>query len=137
MSSTFIDTSALVALKDSGDAHHEQALECLERIRRAPAARLILTNYVLSEVHGYFCRAPRVALEYVEHLRRDPLFQVVRALSRDEDRAVSILRSSRDKTYSFADAVSFAVMDRLELQAAFAFDRHFKQYGRQRILPSS
>ena len=35
----------------------------------------------------------------------------------------------RDKTFSYTDACSVAVMERLGLKTAFAFDPHFRQYG--------
>lgn len=128
----FVDTSALVALKDSGDRHHERALGAFEAHH---AAQFVLTNYLVSEVHAYFCRTPAVALEYVDHLLGHPAFRVVRAMGRDERRALEILRGGRDKTYSYADAVSFAVMERLGLRTAFSFDRHFSQHGRWRVVP--
>jgi len=34
-----------------------------------------------------------------------------------------------DKTFSYVDCSSFAVMERLRITAAFAFDPHFEQYG--------
>lgn len=52
----------------------------------------------------------------------------------DDLSAVEILRSHEDKTYSFCDALSFAVMERLRIDRAIAFDRHFHDYGRFTIL---
>ena len=135
MKHVFIDTSALIALKDSSDVRHDEALRYFESALSGPSMKFVLTNYLLCEVHAYFCRAPSVALKYVEHLLDNPHFQIARAEERDESRALALLRSSRDKTYSFADAVSFAVMERLDLDSAFTFDRHFKQHGRCRVLP--
>ena len=135
MNRVFADTSALVALKDSGDEHHAKALEFFEHLLNGARTQLILTNYIACEVHAYFCRTPGVALEYLDALRTHPLFVVVRAGPRDEKKALDILRSSSDKTYSFADAVSFAVMERLLLKSAFAFDRHFRQRGTCAVLP--
>jgi predicted nucleic acid-binding protein len=34
-----------------------------------------------------------------------------------------------DKDFSFTDAISFGVMERLGIHVAFTFDRHFRQYG--------
>jgi predicted nucleic acid-binding protein len=49
-------------------------------------------------------------------------------------KAVAILRSHDDKTYSYCDALSFAVMERLGISEAIAFDRHFREYGRLTLL---
>jgi predicted nucleic acid-binding protein len=48
--------------------------------------------------------------------------------------AISILRDHQDKTYSFCDALSFVVMERLGVVEAIAFDRHFREYGRFTVL---
>ena len=45
--------------------------------------------------------------------------------------AVFALLDRSDKTYSYTDATSFAVMERLGLKTAFAFDPHFRQHGFQ------
>jgi predicted nucleic acid-binding protein len=34
-----------------------------------------------------------------------------------------------DKAFSLTDALSFVVMDRLQITSAFTFDRNFLQYG--------
>lgn len=36
-----------------------------------------------------------------------------------------------DKGWSFTDCVSYAVIERLRIKKAFAFDRHFRQLARQ------
>ena len=54
---------------------------------------------------------------------------IVRARASDEERAERILFRYTDKDFSFADAISFAVMERLGIQLAFTFDHHFEQYG--------
>lgn len=47
----------------------------------------------------------------------------------DEERALQILRQYRGKDFSFTNATSFAVMERLGIAQAVSFDRHFQQYG--------
>jgi predicted nucleic acid-binding protein len=48
---------------------------------------------------------------------------------------VEILLGQEDKDYSYVDATSFAVMERLGIETAFTFDRHFEQYGWKRLSP--
>jgi uncharacterized protein len=54
---------------------------------------------------------------------------VVRVRATDEASAKQILFRYDDKDFSFTDAISFVVMERLGIRTAFTFDRHFAQYG--------
>jgi predicted nucleic acid-binding protein len=47
----------------------------------------------------------------------------------DEIRAREIIQTYQDRSFSYTDATSFAVMERLGIRRAFAFDKHFEQYG--------
>lgn len=63
-----------------------------------------------------------------------PLEQVT---PRAEERAVEILLQYADKSFSFFDATSFAVMERLGVRQAFTFDRHFEQLDSTFFLPEA
>lgn len=134
MRRVFTDTSALVALRDGADARHEAATSWLGEALAGANLKLVLTNYVLAEVHAFFCRTPSMAFAYARKIQEDSRFEIARASSADETAAWAILAKSRDKTYSFTDAVSFAAMRRLGLSEALAFDDHFRQAG-FRVLP--
>ena len=54
---------------------------------------------------------------------------LIRLDKRDERRAREIIFQYADKDFSFTDAASFAVMERLRIPWAFTFDRDFAQYG--------
>ena len=54
---------------------------------------------------------------------------VIRAEEADERRARAIIEQYQDKAFSYCDTVSFAVMERLDIPEAIAFDEHFRQYG--------
>ncbi|TAK32116.1 MAG: hypothetical protein EPO21_15945 [Chloroflexota bacterium] len=43
--------------------------------------------------------------------------------------ALKILFRYDDKVFSFADAISFTIMERLSIPLAFTFDNHFVQCG--------
>ena len=125
----FIDTSAYVAIAIRGDENHRQAVAMLRALtdRRS---RLYTTNFVAAETHAFvLARAARdlalQSLELIDH----GFEEVVRVGADDERQARAILTRFRDKDYSLVDAMSFSVMDRLGISVAFAFDRHFVQYG--------
>jgi predicted nucleic acid-binding protein len=61
---------------------------------------------------------------------------VIRVDPEDERRAEAIIRQYDDKDFSYVDATSFAIMERLGVQHAFAFDRHFVQFGFIALEPS-
>jgi predicted nucleic acid-binding protein len=54
---------------------------------------------------------------------------VEQATEGDQSRGLSIVLEYDDKSYSLTDAISFTVMQRLGVNRAFTFDRHFEQHG--------
>jgi len=57
------------------------------------------------------------------------VWPIERITNDDEARAQDILRPYDDKSFSYVDATSLSVMERLGIRQAFAFDPHFEQYG--------
>ena len=131
----FVDTSAFIALRDSKDINHRRAKGFLEEIKKKKIL-LITTNFVFDEVYTYFCRFHKVAVEMGEYIRNSPgVIAYYRITADDENRAWEIAKSYRDKTFSFTDCTSFAICERLGILDVFAFDEHFKQYGKFNVLP--
>jgi predicted nucleic acid-binding protein len=56
--------------------------------------------------------------------------EVIRISKTDEEKARRIIFGYRDKEFSYCDATSFALIERLRIRSAIAFDIHFTQYGR-------
>jgi predicted nucleic acid-binding protein len=50
-------------------------------------------------------------------------------MAADRHKALKIFRDYSDHLFSFVDCASFAVMERLGITRAFAFDSHFDEYG--------
>lgn len=48
-----------------------------------------------------------------------------------------IFRNYSDKKWSFTDCTSKAVIDKLKLEYAFAFDQHFRQFGTSQFFPET
>ncbi|HEX5501940.1 MAG TPA: PIN domain-containing protein [Thermomicrobiales bacterium] len=124
-----IDTSAFYALTDDGDRHHEEARAILGRLA-AERWRLFTTNFILAETHALIlARLGRIlAARVLQDIDRGSV-TIVRVAAVDERRAREIIAQYQDKDFSLTDATSFAVVERLHIARAFAFDQHFAQYG--------
>jgi hypothetical protein len=71
-----------------------------------------------------------------EYIRNSPgIIAFNRASAEDENLAWEIAKSYKDKTFSFTDCTSFSICERLGIKDVFAFDEHFKQYGKFNVLP--
>ena len=62
-------------------------------------------------------------------LDRTEDLNVVFATEEEDEAARDIIARYADKEFSYTDAVSFAIMERLGIGTAFAFDDDFRQYG--------
>jgi uncharacterized protein len=125
----FVDSSAYLALLDTDDEHHREAIATLQELAQA-RYRQFTTNVLLIESHALILsvlgrdRAARFLKDMEESNT-----VMIRARATDEERAKQILFQYTDKDFSFADAISFAVMERFAIRLAFSFDRDFAQYG--------
>lgn len=130
----FVDTSAYYAATDRGDANHEPIVVTMRQFVSADWT-LVTTNVILIELHALLLNrlGRQVALAARVELRASQT--VVRISEEDETRAEAILVQYTDKDFSLADALSFAVMERLGIRVAFTLDRHFAQFGWQ-VIPA-
>jgi uncharacterized protein len=131
----FVDTSAFFALADADDTHHDEARDILRAVAAA-RYRLFTTNILLIECHALILSSLGIArgLEFLRGMAASRT-TVIRIRARDEERAQGILFQYADKAFSFADTISFAVMERLGIPYAFTFDRNFAQYGLTCLTP--
>jgi predicted nucleic acid-binding protein len=132
----FVDTSAWVALAVSNDEHHQDAVAILNTLK-AQRTWLYTTNFVVAETHAFILRVigPEAGRAYLRSMDRKGANVIVRAEPADEENARAIIYRYTDKEYSLVDAISFVIMERLGISHAFAFDRHFAQYGMNVLEP--
>lgn len=125
----FVDTSAYLALLDVEDEHHTQAIEIVNHLAEE-RYRQFTTNVLLIEAHALILSTLGIsqAAQFLKDMEESNTV-VIRVRGADEERAKQILFQYDDKDFSFADAISFAVMERLRISYAFTFDHHFTQYG--------
>lgn len=132
MARVMVDTSAIYALLDRSDRRHGQAVATLHELNKRRMS-VLLTNFIVAECHALLLNrlGPEIARDWLD----EQCWPVERVTLEDEIKAKGILHTYYDKTFTYCDAVTFAVMDRLEIKHAFAFDQHFTQYGAELFCP--
>jgi len=130
MRSVFVDTSAFVALRNAAEAEHERARAALSGLL-AEGAALYTSNYVFAETYtALLVRVGREeAIEWGRRFRASGAVELVRLEESVEGDAWEILERHGDKSWSYVDATSFALIEREGNGEAFAFDAHFEQRG--------
>lgn len=122
--SAFVDTSAFFAVLDHDDGHNARAKE-----RLANGDSLITTNLVLSETWRLTRgRLGHAAAERFWATLRAGAATVEHVTPSDLDTAWAIGERFADQTFSIVDRTSFAVMERLGVHRAVAFDDDFAVY---------
>jgi predicted nucleic acid-binding protein len=129
MSRVFVDTSAYYAFLDRTDTSHTSAQSIFPKLL-SDGSDLFTTNFVLAETHALLLnRIGRdAAMRFLDTFFQSTMI-LIRVTEADETTAREILRASSDKEYSYTDATSFAVMDRLHIKEALTYDHHFAQQG--------
>jgi uncharacterized protein len=131
---TFVDTGAWVASFVETDTQHRAAREWIGANRD----RLVTSDYIVDEVltliKARFRR--QTAIRAGQVLFGHGLAGLIQLTDEDKGRAWVIFRSHSDKGWSFTVCTSFALMQRLRISNAFAFDRHFSQMRGIRRVPN-
>ena len=130
----FVDTSAWIAVSDVRDKYHQAARVTYQRLLEAHYT-LITTNLVVAETHILIRRTGghAQAMHFLQSLRGSPRLQRVYSDLSLETAAAAILEAHPDQDFSFADALSFALMQEQGIEEAFTFDSHFAVLGFQRL----
>jgi predicted nucleic acid-binding protein len=126
MAQTLVDTSAVYALLDRNDANHRKAVTLLRVLQRR-SLMPVLSNFIVAECHALLLSrlGPKIAREWL----MKQIWPIEPITMSDEKKAREIIERYEDKNFSYTDATSFALMERLGIREAFAFDNHFRQYG--------
>lgn len=124
----YVDTSALYALMDAAEARHPEAMSIWTQLHDAREP-LVTSNYVTVETGALVSRrlGPEARRDF--HSLVVPALIVVWIDAPLHARGVAALLAANQRDLSLVDCVSFEVMRDRSIYTAFAFDRHFIQYG--------
>lgn len=131
----FADTGYWIALLNPKDRLHARATALSTTLK---SARLVTSDFVLSEVLSYFCGGgPRVrdaARQIVRAILENPNVEVVPATHAGFLDGLELYEERLDKGYSHVDCVSIDVMKKRSITDVLADDQHFVQEGFRTLL---
>ena len=124
MNELFVDTSAFFALANLADKHHDEAVAAYQA--NVGDDNLQTSDHVVIET-WYLLRSRlgrRAAMAFWDGFDRE-VITVLGVTAGDFRRGREIAQEWPDQAFSIVDCTSFALIERLDIRRAFAFDRHF------------
>ncbi|MEX2557146.1 MAG: PIN domain-containing protein [Actinomycetota bacterium] len=123
----FVDTSFWIALQNRSDSHGDDAAA----MWRAGPGPVVTTNLVIGETWTFLRRRaghPH-AVRFLDRVGASQVISILHVDEPTEEDAWRWLRRHDERKYSFVDATSFAVMRRMRIREALAFDGDFAAAG--------
>ena len=130
----FVDSSFWIAVSFRRDADHEEAVAV---IQKHASQGLVTSNHVCGETWTFVNRryGHAAAVQVIDRIRQASRLRVEQVPSRLEEEAWTWLRRRGEREYSFVDATSFALMRKLRIREALAFDGDFAAAGFVELRP--
>ncbi|HEY9173654.1 MAG TPA: PIN domain-containing protein [Verrucomicrobiae bacterium] len=132
MKTAFADTFYFLALLDTREARHTQAVE----FSRDTDLHLVTTEWVLAEFGDAYSH-PKDRVDFVALYRtlvNHPRVRIVPADTALFQRGVDLFEQRADKAWSLTDCLSFLAMRAEGLTDALTGDHHFEQAGFRALL---
>jgi predicted nucleic acid-binding protein len=128
----FADTSFYVAVLNTRDVHHREAVDFSIRSN----AEVLTTEFILVEVANFSSRVSRrgKVTQFISNLRTDPQTTIIPASTDLVERGFDLFARRPDKEWSLTDCISFVVMEEHGVSEALTTDGHFAQAGFKMLL---
>jgi uncharacterized protein len=130
----FVDASFWIAEAVTRDSRHADAAALSDRTRGVP---VVTSNLVVGEVWTLLQRrlGHFHAVRWLDRVRGEVQVRIERIDAEIEAEAWAWLRQHDERPYSFVDATSFALMRKLRITEALAFDGDFAAAGFVELRP--
>jgi uncharacterized protein len=134
MTSLFLDANYVVALEVSDDQHHHEAAHHWATLIDSPFS-LVTTSYVLDEIVTFLNsrRQHDKALRAGNNLLSASHIQMIHVDEALFYEGWQYFEQHADKTFSLTDCISFVLMNKLGIEEALTFDKHFAQAGFRKL----
>jgi predicted nucleic acid-binding protein len=122
----YVDTSALIALTDTGDTWH-----ALFRRLFSDATPMFTTPLAVSEGHAWFLRRydPSRALAFLAMIEEMEPLEIVPIGSQEQAGGILILRRFSDQDLTLTDAIGLHCMKARKVRACWSTDRNLALTG--------
>lgn len=133
MKTIFIDANAFVALADTTDSNHHQALT-LSKILKKKNYRLCSSDFAFGEAVTVISQklGHRKAIIWIEEFLQSNII-IERNSPKREGRAIEFFRQATTKNVRFTDCLNMAIMEERGIKEIFSFDKHYKKAGFRRL----
>jgi uncharacterized protein len=134
MTVLFVDTSFGIALELADDHHHALAKQYWQSLVTSKPS-LVTTSYIFDEIVTFFNSRDRhdKAVEVGNRFLTSTAIQLIQVEENLFLEGWNYFQKHGDKSYSLTDCISFLVMEKMNIQTALTFDRHFVQAGFQKV----
>lgn len=130
-----IDTSGWFCILDENDSRHGAAVTQYDS-----ASNKVTHSFVIAELVA-LCDKRRFSrtktLGFLSELFDDPEVTIIWVDERLSKTAFELLKERLDKTWSLCDAVSFVIMENMDINESLTTDHHFEQAQFVQLLESS
>lgn len=126
----FVDTSAWFSLMIAGDRRHAQVRSAHAKLYRG-GSLFVTSNLVLGELYTLLSARTSASgfWTFRDRVLASDRVRVLNLAPEQFDAAFLLLQRRKDKSYSFVDATSFALMRDERIGTALTLDRRFAQEG--------
>jgi len=127
----FVDTSAWFSLLSKSDRNHDKIKNIYQKLLENNN-NLVLSNHVLGETFTlirYQVKNSNLAFKFIDLVNKSIMINKIFIEEKTDKKAIKILENYKDQQFSYVDATSFAVMNKLELKYALSLDTHFATAG--------
>jgi predicted nucleic acid-binding protein len=126
----FVDTGTWITIADRNDQYAKVASQFYTDLI-VQRSNLLTSNLVLVETFNLLSSTigSKATVKFGNAIKTNAFLTIEPITSVDWERGWKIFDKYDDKDFSFTDCTSFALMERLKVKSAFAFDIHFRQYG--------
>ena len=124
----FADTSGFFALLVKNDYMYVRARENFEYFA-GQNIQLVTSSFILVETAALLQGRIGMAPVHDFNAKIVPLLEVVWVDDKWYARAMQRLLAQNNRNVSLVDCLSFEIMDSLEIEYTFAFDKHFEENG--------